>query len=174
MARGKSLLTPTQLTQRKTEMLKLCLAFPYAVKHYLREEDGLNWDDYVGVLPQSFLRIHDPRTRTTSTASSTRKNSYNATDVLASPVESGSESVERGIGRAADVEREYAQDTPTATKRVRVKRSKDKMPTARTALLSTEYQTVDFNPLSESTIPLPLTYVFLGDDYLQSPTERRL
>lgn len=145
-------------------MLKLCLTFAYAVKHYLREEDGLNWNDYIGVVPHSFLKVHDPRTRSTSAASSTRKGTYNATDVLASPEDSRSGSVERLIGRAADVEQGDMEETPAATKRVRVKRSKDKIPTARTALLGPEYQTITFDPHTESTIPLPLVYACLSEN----------
>lgn len=180
VVKGKSptpSLTPTQLSQRKAEMLKLCLTFAYAVKHYLREEDGLNWNDYIGVVPHSFLKVHDPRTRSTSAASSTRKGTYNATDVLASPEDSRSGSVERLIGRAADVEQGDMEETPAATKRVRVKRSKDKLPTARTALLGPEYQTITFDSYTESTIPLPLVvaheitrylFAFRREGYLET------
>lgn len=63
------------------------------------------------------------------------------------------------IGRVADAEQGNMEGTPTATKRVRVKRSVDKLPTARTALLGPEYQTITFDPYTESTIPLPLVYV---------------
>ncbi|TFY74310.1 hypothetical protein EWM64_g9702, partial [Hericium alpestre] len=39
-------MTAAQLRRVKADALKLCVSFVFAVKHYLREEDGLHWEDY--------------------------------------------------------------------------------------------------------------------------------
>ncbi|KAJ3723618.1 Bestrophin/UPF0187 [Lentinula guzmanii] len=58
--KGKApILTASQLHRVKAEALHLCLAFPFAVKHYLRGEDGLNWSDYHDVLPKNFARFDE-------------------------------------------------------------------------------------------------------------------
>ncbi|KAI0060827.1 UPF0187-domain-containing protein [Artomyces pyxidatus] len=144
-------ITPQQLRRRKVDALKLTLAFAYAVKHYLREEDGVAWDDYVDVIPRSFTRAHQ------TTAFSSRRNSnatsYNAISdtITQSPDKSRATTPERGMS----TEGTTVITTGTATKRVRVKRSKDKLPGAKTPLLGSEYR-VDFNPYTEASIPLPL------------------
>ncbi|GAW07418.1 UPF0187-domain-containing protein [Lentinula edodes] len=51
--------TASQLHRIKSEALHLCLAFPFALKHYLRGEDGLNWSDYHDVLPKNFARFDE-------------------------------------------------------------------------------------------------------------------
>ena len=59
-SRGKfpnATLTPTQLRRRKVDAIKLSLCFAYAVKHYLRGEDGL---DVVRAVSRTALRLLRP------------------------------------------------------------------------------------------------------------------
>lgn len=49
-------LTPEQLTKRKIYALKLAVAYAYAVKHHLRDENGIHYEDYDDVLPASLKR----------------------------------------------------------------------------------------------------------------------
>jgi putative membrane protein len=135
-------ITPLQLRRRKSDALKLILSFVYAVKHYLREEDGLGWEDYVGVLPAWFMRgqsRHQSRRGSISTShNSVADNASSSGNSRSdSPLIDGS--------------------TTPATKRVRVKRSLDKIHTAKSPLLSgsREYNTIDFEYL-EVSIPFPL------------------
>lgn len=143
--------TAAQLHRTKADALKICLAFSFAVKHYLREEDGLDWDDYTGVIPDSFYKAHGMgrlRSRKSSAAAS-----YNAvTDaaLTASPETSRTASPDKHLGS------DSVGQTATATKRVRVKRSVDKLPGSKTPLMSSEHRTINFNPYTEATIPLPL------------------
>ena len=44
--------------RRKIDALKMIITYVYSVKHYLREEDSLEWDDYAGILPESFSRSY--------------------------------------------------------------------------------------------------------------------
>jgi putative membrane protein len=141
-------ITPLQLRRRKTDALKLILSFVYAVKHYLREEDGLDWEDYVGVLPASFMR-EQSRRQSRRTSISTIYNSV---------AENGSSSCPSGsasplIGMSADGSAPQA-----ATKRVRVKRSLDKIHTAKSPLLpgSREFSAIDFERYTEVSMPFPL------------------
>ncbi|KAJ6513874.1 Bestrophin, RFP-TM, chloride channel-domain-containing protein [Mycena vitilis] len=136
-------LTESQLRRRKVELLHLCLSFVFAVKHYLRGEDGMHWDDYRGVLPRSFIRpdetgYNTQRTTTPSSYAATRNNSL------------------------ADLS---ATDTITksdATKRVRPKRSKQTIrnsttTSSTTPLLAGTHRTVEFHPFAdEASMPLPL------------------
>lgn len=138
--------------------MKLCVCFAFAVKHYLRGEDGLDWEDYIGILPPSVTKLAQ------STPASRRNSawaSYAAT-----------EQTSRGDSLVSS---DNEQESPTqmsasteglktdATKRIRVKRSKDKMKqpgvkSPKTPLLSSAlHQTIDFHPDPESlTTPLPL------------------
>ncbi|THU99393.1 UPF0187-domain-containing protein [Dendrothele bispora CBS 962.96] len=134
-AKGK---TPTndlsahQLRRKKIYVLRLCLSFAFAVKHYLRGEDGIDWNDYQGVLPDGFARFDEIGFNKTYTAPS-----YDA----AKP-SSGPSSVEA---------------RPDATKRIRVKRSKNRLPDSSTPLLSDTHRTVEFHAFAnETSIPLPL------------------
>ncbi len=133
-------ITPLQLHRRKTNALRLVLSFAYAVKHYLREEDGLDWDDYDGVLPASFMREHSRR--------QSRRNSVSGTDY-------GSSS---GNSRSVSPLRAASTDSmaATATKRVRVKRSSDKIYTPKTPLISGEHSAINFKEYTEVSIPFPL------------------
>ncbi|KZT03398.1 UPF0187-domain-containing protein [Laetiporus sulphureus 93-53] len=162
-------LTTAQLRRRKVDALRLCIAFSYAVKHYLRGEDGLGWEDYAGVIPASVVRLAQ------SGGSSRRTSayvSYGASGAT-SPTESES-GREQSPARILEVD---------ATKRVRVKRSKDKLrqpgqKTSKTPLLSALHQTIDFNEHPEQlSTPLPLIiahelsraiFLFKRDGYLET------
>ncbi|KAH9001640.1 Bestrophin, RFP-TM, chloride channel-domain-containing protein [Lactarius akahatsu] len=141
-------ITPLQLRRRKTNALKLILSFVYAVKHYLREEDGLDWEDYVGVLPASFMR-EQSRLQSRRGSISTFYNSV--TDNASSSGNSRSVSPLRGASTDGST-------TPAATKRVRVKRSLDKIHTAKSPLLSgpREHSAIDFEQYTEISMPFPL------------------
>ncbi|CDO69047.1 hypothetical protein BN946_scf184834.g54 [Trametes cinnabarina] len=184
-AKGKSPasnLTPTQLRRRKVDAIKLCLCFAYAVKHYLRGEDGLEWEDYAGILPPSTARLaqglYAPSNKdyryssgTVVTKSPSMYASYAATEHttrqhsgVASPLTAGGTppGEAAGTGVEIDIERGRARSrSADATKRIRVKRSKDKLKqpgkTATTPLISSLQQTIDFhtNPDALST-PLPM------------------
>ncbi|KZT66694.1 hypothetical protein DAEQUDRAFT_767784 [Daedalea quercina L-15889] len=172
-------LTATQLRRRKVDALKLCVTFAYATKHYLRGEDGLDWDDYVGVLPASTTQLvrSGVPTRKTSTAVS-----YAAT-MRSSP--GGFRTPDELNGSSNSGETDVRSPSPDATKRIRVKRSKDKLKqpstkTSRTPLLSERalHQTIDFHPNPESlSTPLPLViahelsrllFLFKRDGYLET------
>ncbi|KAG1800850.1 Bestrophin, RFP-TM, chloride channel-domain-containing protein [Suillus plorans] len=134
-----SALTTAQLKRQKIEVLQFCVAFACAVKHYLRNEDGPDYDDYTGILPASFTRIHDLGYTTAQGRSSPK--SYDATS-------SASDS---------------APNNPDATKRVRRKRSKKILvghataSASTTPLLSNSHQTVEFHPYADRmSIPFPL------------------
>lgn len=46
-------MTAEQLTKKKIYALKLAVAYAYAVKHHLRDENGLHYQDYDDVLPDT-------------------------------------------------------------------------------------------------------------------------
>ncbi|KAG1903908.1 Bestrophin, RFP-TM, chloride channel-domain-containing protein [Suillus fuscotomentosus] len=134
-----SALTTAQLKRQKIEVLQFCVAFAFAVKHYLRNEDGPDYDDYTGILSASFTRIHDLGYTTAQDRPSPK--SYDATS-------SASDS---------------AHNSPDATKRVRRKRSKKMLvghataSASTTPLLSNSHQTVEFHPYADRmSIPFPL------------------
>ncbi|KAJ3830040.1 Bestrophin, RFP-TM, chloride channel-domain-containing protein [Lentinula raphanica] len=139
--KGKApILTASQLHRVKSEALHLCLAFPFAVKHYLRGEDGLNWSDYHDVLPKNFARFDEVGYQRSKTDLTT---SYNS--ISTSNKSSGRSSPDLGRG--------------DATKRVRPKRSKQNLPSQSTPLLSdaVTHRTVEFRPFADDTsLPLPL------------------
>ncbi|TFY52208.1 hypothetical protein EVG20_g10654 [Dentipellis fragilis] len=162
-AKGKTpttSITAAQLRRAKTDALKLCLAFAYSVKHYLREEDGLGWDDYADVLPRAFARAHEARayraiSDATQSSSPVQASSGLPSRVATPDPELGK--VNRGLALSIDVEApEEASPSPAATKRVRVKRSVDKLHGTKTPLLSADHRTVNFDQFAETTIPLPL------------------
>lgn len=125
--------TPEQLRRRKTDVLRLCVAFAIAAKHYLRDEDGVQWEDLIEILPPSFARYEELNTST-----------YTA------------EHVSRDPSKSQDHD-DTPPPTPVATKRVRPKRSKTKVPSISTPLLLDPHRSVDFEPLqSSATMPLPL------------------
>ncbi|KAI0350112.1 UPF0187-domain-containing protein [Trametes cingulata] len=202
VAKGKSPaanLSPSQLRRRKVDAIKLCLCFAYAVKHYLRGEDGLDWEDYAGILPASTARLaqglYAPPTKDYRyTKSPSGYASYAATEFTtrrnsgdASPKTGASTpgAVASGAGTAieVDIERGRARSrSADATKRIRVKRSKDRLKqpgkTASTPLMSSLQQTIDFStdPDALST-PLPMViahelsralFKFRRDGYLET------
>ncbi|CAL1703767.1 unnamed protein product [Somion occarium] len=168
-------LSATQLRRKKVEALKLGICFAFACKHYLRGEDGLDWVDYTGLIPASLMRLaaQGPASRKTSTWTS-----YSAT-AQTSRSNSRAESGDEVEGSSADAEIRRAD----ATKRIRVKRSKDrlKQPGVKSPtmpLLSSLHQTIDFNtdPDMLST-PLPLViahelshviFTFKKEGYLET------
>ncbi|KAI0668567.1 Bestrophin, RFP-TM, chloride channel-domain-containing protein [Trametes maxima] len=186
-------LTPAQLRRKKVDTVKLALSFAYAVKHYLRGEDGLDWDDYGGILPASAARLargqfapptKDYRygkgtsayTSYAATEYTTRRNSGDASPEGGALTPGGA-----GSGVELDIERGREREAD-ATKRIRVKRSKDRMKqagkTATTPLVSSLQQTIDFNtdPDALST-PLPMViahelsrslFRFRRDGYLET------
>ncbi|KAI0792902.1 Bestrophin, RFP-TM, chloride channel-domain-containing protein [Abortiporus biennis] len=167
-------LTPQQLRRKKVEALKLALAFAFACKHYLRGEDGLDWADYTGILPQSVIRLSQASSKKTSAWTS-----YSAT-AKSSRTESRDETDEDDSGQSGEIEVVSRVD---ATKRVRVKRSKDNIKASikspKTPLLSSGlHSTIDFHPEPDSlTTPLPLivahqlaklVFLFKRDGYLET------
>ncbi|KAI0048564.1 UPF0187-domain-containing protein [Auriscalpium vulgare] len=135
-----------QLRRRKVDALKLTLSFAFATKHYLREEDGLEWEDYAGVIPRSFTRAHHVLVASRRNSVAT---SYSAivTDTLTTtPDKSRASTPERG----ASTDGSGVLPVVGATKRVRVKRSKTNI---KTPLLGGSEYRVDFE---DSSIPLPL------------------
>lgn len=156
-------LTAKELRRKKVQALKLCVCYAFAVKHYLRGEDGLDWEDYVGILPPAVARLAQPGSSKRTSAWT----SYAATERTSrgdSAAASGDEGEQTSAspsglpGSGAELRR----DGVDATKRIRVKRSKDKMKrggvrSSKTPLLSELHQTIDFNSDPESlTTPLPL------------------
>lgn len=152
------------------------MAFAYATKHYLRGEDGLDWEDYAGILPASAARLargayapanKDYRYREAGKSGYT---SYAATEFTSrreSGENTGTSTPGGGVGTGVelDVERGRVRDASAdATKRIRVKRSKDRLKgpgkTAATPLMSSLQHTIDFStdPDALST-PLPMVYV---------------
>jgi len=150
-AKGKtptSDLTHSQLRKRKTDALRLCLAFVFATKHYLRGEDGVNYADYHGVLPSSFARFDEVGYNSQKKMPS---GTYSAisNDVSVSPEGSISQS-----GRNSPDAR------PDATKRIKVKRSKQQILDHSTPLLQDAHRSIDFQPFTfGASLPLPLMCV---------------
>ncbi|KAJ7046579.1 Bestrophin, RFP-TM, chloride channel-domain-containing protein [Mycena alexandri] len=130
-------LTEQQLRRKKTEMLRLCLSFVFSVKHYLRGEDGMHWEDYQGVLPHSFIRADEIGFNTQHTSPS---GSYAATRSLGTINGTSTDTINKS----------------DATKRVRPKRSKQQI-SSTTPLLGGTHRTVEFHPFAdEASLPLPL------------------
>lgn len=126
-------ISSVQLTARKADCLRLALGYVYSVKHYLRSEDGLDWQDLNAVLPPWF------NCNTDSSPSS-----YAATrDSSRGPTNDGIPGRPEGTIKG------------DATKRVRAKRSKRQLSDATTPLMSDSHQTVDFLT-AEVAMPLPL------------------
>ncbi|KAF8803559.1 UPF0187-domain-containing protein [Phlegmacium glaucopus] len=160
-AKGKtptSEVTAKQLKRRKIDALRLCLSFVFATKHYLRGEDGVNWPDYQDVLPASFTRLDEAGNSShkayaaigNESTSASRDASSNASSII------------------------LPESKPDATKRIRVKRSKQHIHISdqSTPLLAdTHHQT------SEGSLPLPMViahelnrivYGFRRDGFLET------
>jgi putative membrane protein len=146
--------TPSQLRHRKIEALRLCLSFAFSVKHYLRGEDGVNYEDYNGVLPPSFARFDEvgyntQRTNATGSYAATRNNSL-PSSLDGDQSGRGSPDVTKG----------------DASKRIRVKRSKPQLSGQTTPLLAGTHRTVEFHPFAdEASLPLPLVFVFTSSPH---------
>ncbi|KAF9036757.1 Bestrophin, RFP-TM, chloride channel-domain-containing protein [Panaeolus papilionaceus] len=140
--------TETQLRRRKIDTLKLCLSFVYATKHYLRGEDGFNYADLQSVLPASFIRHYGGHTGT----------GYGGTqrsNTIATSFGNG-ESLENSRDNSISG-RDTPESRPDATKRIRVKRSKQQLQDSTTPLLSDSHRTIDFQSFSDDiSLPLPL------------------
>jgi putative membrane protein len=145
-------ISPAQLHRYKVDVLRLALAFVISVKHYLREEDGFDYPDYRDVLPASFFRFDETGYNTLqNTGPSTL---YDATMMNRSQNPSVAPSA-RGSPEPAD----SITSKPDATKRVKPKRSKQKIiePTINTPLLPGSHRSVDFlSHAVDPSIPLPL------------------
>ncbi|KAF8559522.1 UPF0187-domain-containing protein, partial [Imleria badia] len=129
-------LTHAEVKRQKIEMLRYCLGFVYAVKHYLRGEDGADYGDLAGVLPPHFS--------------------------LHSHLGAMSYAAMHGSTPDASISDRRSVD---ATKRVKRKRSKKNAlagpqantPGSTTPLLSDSHQTVEFHPCTDHiSMPLPL------------------
>jgi len=144
--KGRVQFTPAttvgQLRKQKQDLVKLCLGYAFAVKHYLRGEDGLDWEDYLDVLPASFFKLgHNDRTTSEnpSLGSSLVPPSSNASSASVNRIDNG-------------------RETPDATKRIRVKRSKRNLSRRATLLEGSHwhggYSAIDVH--ADITMPLPL------------------
>lgn len=134
--KGKTIdISPENLRRRKVDALHLALSFAYAVKHYLREEDGLHHSDYAGILPASIARYDETGYNTSMNASAY---TYSAT-------------TNNSKRNSMDV------NAQAATKRVRNKRSKPVLSGSTTPLLGNTHSVVEFHPVPEhGSMPLPL------------------
>ncbi|KZV71788.1 hypothetical protein PENSPDRAFT_650349 [Peniophora sp. CONT] len=152
-------ITAAQLHRRKAEVLKLAVAFVYAVKHYVRDEDGLDWDDFTGLIPKSFLRqnasggvlrydlVGDGRYGAAFTDSPDKTRPGTPSPVTRDASVARSSMLDASVST-------LPIGTGHGTKRVRVKRSIDKLINARTPLLQQpEHHSITFQ---EASMPLPL------------------
>lgn len=154
-ARYPAPVTPTQLHRYKIDALHLALSFAFAVKHYLRGEDGINYPDYHGVLPASFARYDE-------TGYNTLTNRFRQSTLYDATVSNDSRDLNAApSGRASP---ESSATKPNATKRVKAKRSKRNLtdPSPITPLLAGSHRTVEFHAYAaDASLPLPLMYEFL-------------
>lgn len=143
-----SQLTPAEVKRQKIEVLRCCLGFVYAVKHYLRGEDGADYGDLAGVLPPHFS-LH----------------SYLGYNTNHGHPPAMSYAAMQGSTSDASISDRRSVD---ATKRVKRKRSKKDTPAnpqantpgSTTPLLSDSHQTVEFHPDTDHiSMPLPLMFV---------------
>ncbi|KAF7978100.1 hypothetical protein HWV62_1504 [Athelia sp. TMB] len=134
--KGKTVdISPEHLRRRKIDALHLALSFAFAVKHYLREEDGLSHQDYAGILP-AVIAHYDETGYNTNMNTSTYTYSATANNSKRNSVD---------VNAAA------------ATKRVRNKRSKPVMSESTTPLLGNTHSTVEFHPIVDhGSMPLPM------------------
>ena len=136
------------MRKQKQDVVKLCLGYAFAVKHYLRGEDGLDWDDYLDVLPSSFFKLgHNDR--------ETLENRSLGSSLVAPSSNSSSASASR-------VRIDDGRETPDATKRIRVKRNKPGL-SRRSTLLEGSHWNAGYSAIdvhADITMPLPLMYAF--------------
>ncbi len=153
-------ITSFQLRRRKVEALKLCLFFVFATKHYLRGEDGMDHEDYQGIIPRSFVRSREipSASRSRSHSRQGRQGRYDVTKqsdgssvVANAPGNSPSDTISV-YGHS-----QYGTNKIDATKRVRVKRSKPQFANQATPLIASNTD-LHINTL-EGSMPLPLLCV---------------
>jgi putative membrane protein len=109
----------------------------------------LEWDDFVGVIPESFMRSYSRRQSRRSSIST----GYNAvSEHGSSVVNSRPESPGQFRSTSTD-----DSSSPVATKRVRVKRSTDRVATSKSPLI--DGHTIDFQAYRNVSIPFPLVFV---------------
>ena len=57
MASAQNLAIAKHFRQEKIRLVKLCIAYAVAVKHSLRNEEGTEYEDFVGLLPPDLARF---------------------------------------------------------------------------------------------------------------------
>lgn len=62
----------THLRKEKIRVVKLCIAYAVAVKHSLRNEESIEYEDFIGLLPPEFARFDDTRRERNLTTSPER------------------------------------------------------------------------------------------------------
>lgn len=120
-----------QLRRKKIKVLKLCVAYAYAVKHHLRKESGVNYADYTGLLPSTIIRASE--------------GSYNrnSTQIMTSS--------------PAEYDENNASGQKAQQQRVMVQDSLATLPDQHTPLLSESHRTVEFYAdIDQPVISLPL------------------
>jgi len=128
-------LTHVDVKRQKIETLRYCLGFVYAVKHYLRGEDGADYDDLTGILPPHFCAHGD----------------------LGYATDRGHGSLPYATAQGCD----GSIRSGDATKRIKRKRSKKspqtQTPGSTTPLLGGSHRVVEFHPYADHiSMPLPL------------------
>ncbi|KAI0702319.1 Bestrophin, RFP-TM, chloride channel-domain-containing protein [Cytidiella melzeri] len=170
-------LSAKELRRKKVDAMKLCVCYAFTVKHYLRGEDGLEWEDYLGILPASVVKLVQAIDRKNSGWTS-----YSATEHTTRSGTAENSDDEQSSQTQMGSSTEGAK--PDATKRLQVKRSKDRLKqpgvkSPKTPLLSSAlHSTIDFHPAPASlTTPLPLViahelgraiFKFKRDGYLET------
>lgn len=156
-AKYLDIMSPAQLHRYKIDALLLILSFVLAVKHYLRGEDGVDYQDYQDVFPPSFSRFYESVSNTSRVNGKQRGTPYDSTTPCGSRDHSAAPSYRISLDAST-------HSMPNASKRVKVKRSKRNLvePNANTHLLARNYRAVEFQlPPVEPCLPLPLMYVHL-------------
>lgn len=126
-----SYLTASQLKRKKIKVIKLCLSFAYAAKHHLRDEAGLEYEDYMDVLPPSFARFDEVGFDRTYTPPDQSYSSINTIDANSNK----------------NMKRSH----------IRIQDSSATLPESTTPLLHDNHRSVEFRAYAEKkTLPLPL------------------
>jgi putative membrane protein len=79
MAPAQNLAVANHFRQQKIRVVRLCVAYAVAVMHSLRNEEGTEYDDFVGLLPPDFARFFDDTGREGSFATSPERSYSNVT-----------------------------------------------------------------------------------------------
>jgi len=156
----KSKITHADIRRRKVEAVRLTLAFAMAIKHYLREEDGLCWDDFDGLIPNS-LAFYD------IAGYGTLKSVSSSMLVTTEPAV-----IAQNLSKSGHSTPDRSKVDPT--RRIRPKRSKARLSlqTSSTPLLA---RSLDFS--NNISLPLPLViayelhriiFQFRRDGYLET------